>query len=422
MPEETSGRQRRARTIRLLIGLVLIAVLGVLAWTITATSGSKAAASRPPTLTVSPIATIQTSPTAARSLVSVATATSRATTTPTATSTPAPAYVDELYLATATATSTSGPDLAAAVERIPTSFLYIVRHPSYVNLASSGEDRLPKYAAVGDDRQPGYVAVGEDRRPRYVAVGEDRLPKYVAVSEASAPPAVAVIPGETSLAPSTPTSLPSATVAPTPDTATPLAPATASPTPDAATPLVPATVSPTPNTAPVSRPAPSPTPFTTVIYAAGTNITIPRLNVVAPVYEGGVGYDGAPVIANGYALTHFYWSAKAGQAGNMVLYGHDDIQGNIFANLPAMVVGDRIYIDTSGTLGKHRYIYQVTGSQIVLPNATWVMNPTTGPTITLLSCTPFNIDTQRIVVKGNLVEVDGRAVQVASGKKTPSGG
>ncbi len=364
--------------------LVLVAGLGFFVWNVGLVLGFNDAATRPATLAAS-LTTIQPSSTSTPP-ASTAPPTSTPAPAATLTSTPAPAYVDELYLATATATS--GPDLAAALAsaRIPTSLLYMVGNPRPRDLAPSND-------------------------------GRERLAKYVTASEATAVPTIAIIPGETTPR-ATPTTATAAVMTPTTtaaaDTATPSASAAATATPETAP------APPTPP--PPPSPSPSPTPFTSVIYAAGTNVTIPKLNIVAPVYDGGVGYDGAPVIAQGYALTRFYWYAKPGQAGNMVLYGHDDIQGNIFAHLPDMSVGDRIYIDTSGTRGVHRYIYQVTGSQIVLPTDTWVMNPTTGPTITLLSCTPYGVDTHRIVIKGNLVEVDGHAVQLAAAKGAAAGG
>ncbi len=151
---------------------------------------------------------------------------------------------------------------------------------------------------------------------------------------------------------------------------------------------------------------------------AGTTISIPRLGVQAPIYEGGV-LNGVPTIADGYALTHFYWSARPGQPGNAVLYGHDDIQGQIFRYLPEMQVGDRISIDARAANGAtHRYVYRVTGSQVVAPTDVAVITdqPRT-PILTLISCTPYWVDTQRIVVRAALVEQDNR--QVASAASGP---
>lgn len=117
------------------------------------------------------------------------------------------------------------------------------------------------------------------------------------------------------------------------------------------------------------------------------------------MYERGIDANRQLPIAPGYAVTHYLFSAPLGAHGNYVIYGHDDIEGSIFHYLPDMQVGDRIYLSADG----RRYTYQVTGSSVVSPNDVAVMNPTSNATITLISCTPYMVDTQRIIVKGSLV-------------------
>jgi len=46
----------------------------------------------------------------------------------------------------------------------------------------------------------------------------------------------------------------------------------------------------------------------------------------------------------------------------------------------------------------------VTGLEIVEPTYVSVMDPTARPTITLISCYPYLVDNQRIVVFAELVE------------------
>jgi len=134
-------------------------------------------------------------------------------------------------------------------------------------------------------------------------------------------------------------------------------------------------------------------------YVPGATIAIPRLQVRAPVYERGIDATRHLPIAPGYAATHFWYSGALGRPGNYVVYGHDDIEGNIFQNLPAMRAGDRVYLDS----GAHRYAYQVSGSRIVSPLDVSVMAPTRSATLTLISCYPFDVDTQRIVVTATLL-------------------
>ena len=131
----------------------------------------------------------------------------------------------------------------------------------------------------------------------------------------------------------------------------------------------------------------------------GASIVVPRLGIHAPVYDRGVDSSGQLPIAHGYAVTHFLYSAGLGARGNYVVYGHDDIEGNIFANLGALQPGDHVYFHR----GTHEYVYQVTGSQVVLPTAVSVLDPTRWASLTMISCTPYGIDSHRIVVRATLV-------------------
>jgi sortase A len=51
---------------------------------------------------------------------------------------------------------------------------------------------------------------------------------------------------------------------------------------------------------------------------------------------------------------------------------------------------------------QHTYTYVVTGSKIVEPTQVEVMDATSRPTLTLISCYPYLVDDQRIVVTARL--------------------
>ena len=142
-----------------------------------------------------------------------------------------------------------------------------------------------------------------------------------------------------------------------------------------------------PAAAPVDRSQPS-----------GT-IVIPHLGVNVPIFERGIDAARQLPIAPGLSVTHYLFSAAMGQPGNYVVYGHDDIDGQVFRYLPTMRVGDLVYLSS----GRHRYVYRVSGSQIVSPSDVAVMAPTKAATLTMISCTPYWVDTQRIVVTAQLV-------------------
>ncbi len=99
------------------------------------------------------------------------------------------------------------------------------------------------------------------------------------------------------------------------------------------------------------------------------------------------------LIAGGYSVTHFAFSAPIG-SGNAVLYGHDDIQGNIFGHLYDLAAGDLVQI----VIGNETQTYRVTAHQIVAPTAVSVMAPTRDARLTIITCWPFNVDTKRWIV------------------------
>jgi LPXTG-site transpeptidase (sortase) family protein len=124
-------------------------------------------------------------------------------------------------------------------------------------------------------------------------------------------------------------------------------------------------------------------------------ITIAKIGINnAPIFDRGVDGSGNMLIARGYAVTHYDRSSALG-SGNSVLYGHDDIEGSVFARLKDLSAGDEIDVTPAGASPA---IYHVTGRQIVQPNAVQILNPTNDVRLTLFTCWPNWVDTQRVVV------------------------
>jgi LPXTG-site transpeptidase (sortase) family protein len=166
-------------------------------------------------------------------------------------------------------------------------------------------------------------------------------------------------------------------ITPTPS---PSAPPTATPT---AQPPEPAQA----NGAAIAAPAAPPTPVI-------ARITIPRIGIRnAPVYDRGVDLKGFMLIAPGYAVTRYAYSAPFGR-GNTFIYGHDDIQGNIFGHLYDLAPGDIVQV----IVGGETQVYRVTGHQIVPPSDVSVLGPTQDVRLTIMTCWPFNVDTKRWIV------------------------
>ena len=123
-----------------------------------------------------------------------------------------------------------------------------------------------------------------------------------------------------------------------------------------------------------------------------TQIQIPAIGVDAPVVQG----DGWEQLKQGVA--QYIGSANPGESGNMVLSAHNDVYGEIFRDLDQLEEGDEIIVNTAN----HSFTYIVTNTQIVEPTDVEVMGSTSDPTVTLISCYPYWVDTQRIVVQASL--------------------
>lgn len=121
-------------------------------------------------------------------------------------------------------------------------------------------------------------------------------------------------------------------------------------------------------------------------------IGIAAINVDAPVVQG----DDWEALKTGVGLNNT--SGIPGKSGNVILSGHNDIFGQVFRELDRLVPGDEIVLLTE----KNAYTYIVTGTQIVQPSQVEVMRQTEESTLTLISCYPYLVDTQRIVVSARL--------------------
>ncbi|MDX9953743.1 MAG: class D sortase [Anaerolineae bacterium] len=121
-------------------------------------------------------------------------------------------------------------------------------------------------------------------------------------------------------------------------------------------------------------------------------IVITTIGVDAPVVEG----DDWEALKKG--VGHHIGSVNPGERGNCIISAHNDIYGEIFRNLPELRVGDEILVHTVSQV----YRYVVRQTRIIEPTDVSVMMPTNTPVLTLISCYPYRVDTQRIVVIASL--------------------
>jgi sortase A len=135
-----------------------------------------------------------------------------------------------------------------------------------------------------------------------------------------------------------------------------------------------------------SIPIPTPGP------EQATRLQIPALGVDAPIVQG----DAWEQLKKG--VGQHVGTANPGETGNLVLSAHNDIFGEIFRDLDRLKAGDPVILYTN----QRSYTYVVSGSKIVEPTQVEVMEATSQPSVTLISCYPYLVDNQRIVVTARL--------------------
>ena len=139
-------------------------------------------------------------------------------------------------------------------------------------------------------------------------------------------------------------------------------------------------------------------------------IEIPSINVSLPIYHG----TEESVLQ--VAVGHFEWTSLpvGGESTHCVLSGHRGLpSAKLFTDLDRLVVGDRFRL---GVLDQV-LTYEVDQILIVEPQDTEALLIEEGKDLcTLVTCTPYSINTHRLLVRGHRVETekDAKNVRVTS--------
>lgn len=140
--------------------------------------------------------------------------------------------------------------------------------------------------------------------------------------------------------------------------------------------------------------------------------------VFAKLYVPRFGTDYVRNIAEGTSLSkvlntvgvgHYTGTAMPGQVGNFAIAGHRSGNGGPMRDIDKFVFGDLVYVETATA----RYTYRFVEGAIVTPTSLGVINPvplglsvgeTGGSYLTMTSCTPIHVNTDRIVAWFELVD------------------
>ena len=142
--------------------------------------------------------------------------------------------------------------------------------------------------------------------------------------------------------------------------------------------------------------------YTDTLDVSGTGImgyiTIPKIGVELPVYHGTS--DGVLQVAAGHLEGS---SLPVGGAGtHAVISAHRGLpSAKLFTNLDELEVGDTFTI----TVLDRVLTYEVDQISIVRPTETDLLQPVEGKDyVTLMTCTPYGINTHRLLVRGKRIE------------------
>lgn len=211
------------------------------------------------------------------------------------------------------------------------------------------------------------------------------------------PPAQGALGPLPTVAPAPPPSTAAATsAAPSTQATTTVAPTTRAPAPTTTAPpttRATTTVAPTLPEEPPEPIAPPVDPYAHEESELLGSIAIPKLGLEAPFLEG------IRLVTLDQGPGHWPGSAMPGEVGNVVVAGHRVSHGGVFRYIDTLVEGDELVFGTD--TGTHTY--RVTSTEIVTPDALWIVDPTDTPTATLFACHPPGSVSHRIVVKAELV-------------------
>ncbi|MEE1218412.1 MAG: class C sortase [Ruminococcus sp.] len=126
-------------------------------------------------------------------------------------------------------------------------------------------------------------------------------------------------------------------------------------------------------------------------------IEIPKLSCTLPIYHG------TNVDVLQIAVGHLEGSSLpvGGKSTHCVLSAHRGLpSAKLFTNLDKLVIGDVFYIRTLN----ETLCYEVSEVNIVLPYETKLLQNVSGEDLcTLMTCTPYGVNTHRLLVRGKRV-------------------
>ncbi len=142
-------------------------------------------------------------------------------------------------------------------------------------------------------------------------------------------------------------------------------------------------------------------------------IRIPAIDVNLPIYHG----TSEAVLQT--SVGHYLGSSLpiGGESTHAILTGHRGLpSAKLFTDLDRLEVGDVFYIKVLGEILE----YQIDQIETVLPHELDSLSITPGEDyVTLVTCTPYGVNSHRLLVRGTRIEYDGNYEEKVPMKPAP---
>lgn len=141
-------------------------------------------------------------------------------------------------------------------------------------------------------------------------------------------------------------------------------------------------------------------------------VEIPKINVFLPIYHG----TSLDVLSRGAGHLEHSSLPIGGESTHSVISAHSAFPGETFFDyLTDLVIGDEFYIHVLNRTLK----YEVDNIDVVLPDETAGIQIVDGEDyVTLLTCTPYSVNTHRLLVRGRRVQDDDKSTGIGVGAST----
>jgi sortase A len=137
----------------------------------------------------------------------------------------------------------------------------------------------------------------------------------------------------------------------------------------------------------------------TVACGSGSPSDYALVSFSAPTADhyAGVATDGTWDSLHNRSMVHYTGTPAPGAKGNSIIAFHREPD---YEHIDQLVVGDTVSVQDQSC---HTFVYKITGRWVLDPSKVTQLQPTSGHDLTLITCTPFWVDSQRIVWRASLV-------------------